>query len=380
MRVNVSSRMSLLSAAGAVAAAVVLALGVAFHHAEGQEPAGGPSSAGATYYVDFETGKDENSGRLPAAAFKHCPGDTEATAMAKGVKLAAGDKVIFKGGVDYRGTVTVAWSGKEGQPIVYDGNTEGKFGQGKAIIQGGEPVTGWRKVASAEEVEQNPHWKELYYTYLPDSRTFFNFGLFEGDDYLAASQDPKPDDPFFFDRVGCLPDFAHEPTRNRSPMPSISRLPDPDYYAGAYLALHIQPNYVCCQAITGYVPAEHKVTYKPHGQGVYRRHPTLRAAEQPQNPQPSGRILSRREERQGRQGAAGHLAAQARSERPGERHHQHPPPRFPDPERQPCRHRRLQDLPSRRPPQGSRHLEAGRSVQHRTSSSAITRSTAAGPA
>ncbi len=269
MRVEVSSRISLLSAAGVVAAAVVLASGAAFRHAEGQEPSIGASSAGATYYVDFETGKDENDGRSPAAALKHCPGDTEATAMAKGVKLAAGDKVIFKGGVDYRGTVTVPWSGKEGQPIVYDGNTEEKFGQGKAIIQGGEPVTGWRKVASADEVEQNPHWQNLYYTYLPDNRTFFNFGLFEGDDYLAAAQDPKLDDPFFFDRVGAYR-TSRKADKDSLADAEYFASAKPDHYAGAYLALHIQPNYICCQAITGYDPVEHKVTFKPHGQGIYR--------------------------------------------------------------------------------------------------------------
>jgi hypothetical protein len=190
MRVAVWSHIRLLSAAGVVAAAVVCASDAAFRSAEGQEPPGGASSAGATYYVDFETGKDQNDGRSPSTALKHCPGDTEATAIAKGIKLDAGDKVVLKGGVDYRGTVTVAWSGKEGQPIVYDGNSAGAFGRGKAIIQGGEPVSGWTKVASADEVEQNSHWKDLYYTYLPDGRTFFNFGLYEGDEYLAAAQDP----------------------------------------------------------------------------------------------------------------------------------------------------------------------------------------------
>jgi len=245
----------------------------------------------ASYYVDFAAGRDDNDGRSPGSAFKHCPGDTEATGNAGTVKLSAGDKVIFKGGVDYRGTVTVAWSGNEGQPIVYDGNTDGKFGAGKAIIQGGEPVTGWTKVASAKDVEQNPHWRNLYSTYLDGNRTFFNFSLFEGDDYLAAAQDPKQDDPFFFDRVG-LPLGQAESDRARPQAASVDNRrgsyrntktdddksltdpayftsPDPDDYAGAYLALHIQPNYICCQPITGYDPAAHKVTFKPHGQRRY---------------------------------------------------------------------------------------------------------------
>ena len=200
-----------------------------------------------------------------ASAFKHCPGDVEAGGNAKGVKLAAGDKVVFKGGVDYRGTVTVAWSGEEGKPIIYDGNTDGKFGEGKAIIQGGEPVSGWTKVASADEVEQNPHWQNLYFTYLDGSRTFFNFSLYEGDNYLAAAQDPKIKDSYFYDRVGSYR-LATAANGKSLTDPEYFTSQDPKEYAGAYLALHVEPNYICCQSITGYVPAEHKVTYKPHEQ------------------------------------------------------------------------------------------------------------------
>jgi len=161
---RVPSWMNAKSVRMACAIVVVLGVGagVAFQRVRAQEGATNVPAGGTVYYVDFAGGQDQNDGRSPDAAFKHCPGDTEAAENAKGVKLSAGDKVIFKGGVDYRSTVTVAFSGKEGQPIVYDGNTEGKFGIGKAIIQGGEPVAGWAKVAAANDVEQNPHWQNLY--------------------------------------------------------------------------------------------------------------------------------------------------------------------------------------------------------------------------
>lgn len=226
------------------------------------------SPTGTVYYVDFDGGRDDSDGLTPHSAFKHCPGDTGATARAGSVKLLPGDRVLFKGGVHYPSTVTVAWSGAEGQPIVYDGNTDGTFGQGKAIIQGGEPVTGWQKVASAEEVEGNPNWRSLYYAYLDGDRTFLNFSLYEGDTYLSAAQDPKPEDPFFYDR---LVSYRRAETADNGSLtdPDYFTSPDPEYYDGAYLAVHIQPNYVLCQQITGYIPAEHKVTFKAHRQRVY---------------------------------------------------------------------------------------------------------------
>ena len=90
----------------------------------------------ATYYVDFAGGDDSRAGTAPEAAFKHCPGDAAAGAQAKATTLQSGDKVVFKGGVAYRSTVEMPWSGQEGKPVVYDGNTAGTFGQGRAVIDG----------------------------------------------------------------------------------------------------------------------------------------------------------------------------------------------------------------------------------------------------
>lgn len=67
MKVEFSFRISLLLAAGVVLMAAVCASDAAFRSAEGQELSGGASFAGVTYYVDFETGKDENDGRSPSA-------------------------------------------------------------------------------------------------------------------------------------------------------------------------------------------------------------------------------------------------------------------------------------------------------------------------
>ncbi|MCX8022638.1 MAG: right-handed parallel beta-helix repeat-containing protein [Syntrophorhabdaceae bacterium] len=89
-----------------------------------------------TYYVDFLGGNDKNSGDSPTAPFKHAPGDKNAKDKAAGVKLKGGDRVIFKGGVAYKGTIPLKWSGEAGKEIVYDGNTENQFGKGRAILDG----------------------------------------------------------------------------------------------------------------------------------------------------------------------------------------------------------------------------------------------------
>lgn len=90
----------------------------------------------ADYYVDFTSGNDAQSGTAPASAWKHSPGDDNATGAAKSAALHAGDAVHFKGGTVYLGTVNIKSSGTQGQPIVYDGNADGTYGTGKAIIDG----------------------------------------------------------------------------------------------------------------------------------------------------------------------------------------------------------------------------------------------------
>ena len=155
----------------------------------------------AEYSVDFDAGKDANSGTAPEQALKHSPGDPAAEGNAKLLKLQPGDTVIFKGGVVYRGQVSVNAGGAEGKPIVFDGNTAGKFGQGRAIIDGSEVATGWKQCASADECGGNPNWKHIYYTTVSKGVDPFTVNLTQGNQSLGIAQDPKPEDPFFEDVV-----------------------------------------------------------------------------------------------------------------------------------------------------------------------------------
>ncbi len=234
-----------------VVAAIVLALAC-------------PAALARTYYVDYASGSDGASGLSPerGGAFKHCPGDEEATGNAAATELKPGDRVVFRGGVEYRGIVAIPFAGAPERPITYDGNTDGSFGQGRAVIQGGEPVGGWRKVSGPEEVEGNPHWRELYYTYLDDARTFFSFSLYQGSTYLNCAQDPNPDIPFYHDRLDTyLPTEPGQvevtPTSITDPAYFTQR--DPDYFDGAYAAVWVRPNVIAYPRVLGYSPEKHTI-------------------------------------------------------------------------------------------------------------------------
>lgn len=92
----------------------------------------------ATYYIDFVGGNDSDNGSI-SDPWKHCPGDSNATGNPSSISLVAGDTIIFKGGVQYDGMITLYWSGSsDSERITYDGNSAGTFGSGRGIIDGGD--------------------------------------------------------------------------------------------------------------------------------------------------------------------------------------------------------------------------------------------------
>jgi len=119
----------------------------------------------STYYVDFDNGSDSHGGGSPARAWQHCPGDPNATmrpAEVAALGVAPGTTIIFKGGVHYRGSLTLNMSGSDGNRIVLDGNTAGTFGTGPAILDGSEPLTGWTQCMSAAEAGGNPNYANIW--------------------------------------------------------------------------------------------------------------------------------------------------------------------------------------------------------------------------
>ncbi len=154
----------------------------------------------AIYYVDFEEGSDENTGLSPTAPFQRAPGDPKARGKAAVVRLLPGDVIRLKGGVVYRGRICLTVSGLPDQPITIDGHSEGSFGEGRAILDGSQPVREWRQCASPDEARGNPNWRELYYTDLPGPLNWQDVHLTTAEVILSVAQAPKPSDPFFRNR------------------------------------------------------------------------------------------------------------------------------------------------------------------------------------
>ncbi len=160
---------------------------------------GAEAVAATTYYVDFDGGSDDAPGTSANQPFKRAPGDPAAAGQAAATKLEPGDRVIFKGGVHYRGNLQVKWSGTAEAPIVYDGNTEGSFGEGRAILDGSERVDNWQQCKSAEECGGNSNWRNIYTARIPAGGgiSALTVNLVQGEEMLYAAQYPNPEDPFY---------------------------------------------------------------------------------------------------------------------------------------------------------------------------------------
>ena len=144
----------------------------------------------AEYFVDYASGSDAQSGRSVEQAWKHCPGDAQATATAAAVVLKAGDRVRFKGGVRYYGSIKVAHAGTAASPIIYDGNQDGTYGDGAAIIDGSTPITNWKQ-----------RGKDIYVAEIEYAGAWDSFVLCGDAGVYAVSMSPNPRDPLFQDRV-----------------------------------------------------------------------------------------------------------------------------------------------------------------------------------
>ncbi|NLF32713.1 MAG: right-handed parallel beta-helix repeat-containing protein [Planctomycetes bacterium] len=256
--------------------------------------AAAPPAGAATYYVDFDGGSDANTGLSPASPFKRCPLDPRATGAADAALIRGGDTVIFKGGVHYRGTIEVRVNTVASNPIVFDGNTAGTFGEGRAIIDGSEPVTGWTRCQSAAEADGNPHWANIWWAAIPppNSDTFL-VNLCEGDRPLSFAQDPNPSDPFYQDDIGtyrALRDPLPHDVGGYTEYADATYFTQPDGWWGddAWIAVYARTNRVYRRRVRDYVAAEHKIVFDllnaeqyPAGQGRFCMFNALRILDRP---------------------------------------------------------------------------------------------------
>lgn len=252
---SVQPEASLLGAAGHVAQLIFVNL-----DGEGREVAipvrldvGEVPEATVTYFVDFDGGSDAADGLSPLTAWKHHPWDDNATGVPGSTTLAPGTEVILKGGVHYRGLLEVHSSGNAANPIVLDGNTRGTFGEGLAIVDGSELLTGWNVAGDG-----------LYWTTLPPQAVdVFRCNLYAGEHMLVLSQGPTdPSDPYHFDdleEMRAIPPSQVTSTSVTDPA-VFSTLPD-DFWVGAHIAIWAKPNFIYFPEIESYDPATGRITF-----------------------------------------------------------------------------------------------------------------------
>ncbi|MBN2709442.1 MAG: right-handed parallel beta-helix repeat-containing protein [Calditrichaceae bacterium] len=234
-----------------------------------------------TYYVDYEAGSDSSDGLSANTAWKHCPGDENAVSTPSAVQLEPGATVLFKGGVIYRGSITMKFSGDSLAPIIYKGDG---WGDEKAILDGSEPMTGWRPCAS--EAEGGENWQNCYITFVPSGLSAFTTRLAENGEFLWMSQEPDQPDPFFFDATAYFISVPQEQQTTTSLIDSNRfNQTDPAYWDGSHLLLWVLPNITEMRAIIDYIPDEYKVTFDttndPTGYNKYSIYNSIHAIDQP---------------------------------------------------------------------------------------------------
>ncbi len=232
------------------------------------------SAFAATYYVDYEGGKDSNTGTAMDSPLKHCPGDSSVEGVAREIQLKAGDTVIFKGGVAYKGAVTLSVKGTQGKPVIIDGNTEGKFGSGRAIIEGGETVTGWKKCANAEEAEGNPQWQEIWYTDdIPDNADPYGVNLCQGDLMFHVAVHPCSENLAIWSDVETAIKPAEAPNTENPAEHSLSdpyfKQASPETWNGAFIGLRAGANAFFMTPVTRFDPAANRIYFKTIKAGFY---------------------------------------------------------------------------------------------------------------
>lgn len=155
------------------------------------------AASAAVYYVDYENGEDANSGKSQSAAWKHAPGDLQATGVPAGMELVGGDIVRFRAGIAYRGSIRLKYSGTDAEPITYTGRG---WGTGRAIIDGADPVTSTVDCPSQAACGGAENWANLKLVTFDKPETSL-LSLFDRTGPLYEAQYPAASHPFWYDEI-----------------------------------------------------------------------------------------------------------------------------------------------------------------------------------
>jgi hypothetical protein len=198
----------------------------------------------ATFHVDYDHGKDDANGLTAGTAWKHAPGDPQATGAAARANLRAGDEIRFAAKVRYRGEIVISASGSDAQPIVFTGDGPA----GAAVIDGSELVR-VEPCKAAGDCAGSERWQSLVLIRSPTPLTD-DSALFTEQGPMRPAQAPDPKDAFYRDEMQDMLDVD-----GAAMSQGRVRLPH-DIAAGmtagqARLALWVKPNRVVYRPVTG---------------------------------------------------------------------------------------------------------------------------------
>ncbi len=199
------------------------------------------------YFVDYAGGSDDAAGTAPNAAWRHAPGDPDASGKAAAAQLGAGDIVRFKGGVAYRGSITVNGDGAEGKPLTFT-----SYGTGRAVFDGADPITSAAPCSSQAACGGAAGWHALTLVSFTAPPTAF-IKFYDATGPLVEAQMPAPADAFYADDIE---GYAVSPLADKAIIESgILRAPDlARRLAGApggTLSIWIAGNQVVRRQVTG---------------------------------------------------------------------------------------------------------------------------------
>ncbi len=113
-------------------------------------------AGGNIRFIDYENGSDDADGASKERPWKHHPWD--AAAGGNAARATGIDTYVFKGGVIYRGQLTIREQGRPDCPIRLTRDPD--WGAGPAVIAGSQVVTEWSKGAAHPKIpEPGSVWK-----------------------------------------------------------------------------------------------------------------------------------------------------------------------------------------------------------------------------
>lgn len=220
--------------------------------------------AAADYFVDYDAGADANSGTSREAAWKHAPGDSNAGGNPASVTLQPGDRVIFKGGVKYRGSILFSDSGTADKHIVYSGS---EWGDEPAIVSGASVETiSLKKCETAAQCGDSTKWQELVYATVP--RAFHPFAplLIDGARYWP-SRSVQQEDFFWYDSLESYheldaSDAARTFTDKVMRVPTGFQSASDMAWGEPFVSVWIRANKVLLSRVTSIHPSENRLEHE----------------------------------------------------------------------------------------------------------------------